>query len=98
MLRFYAKILLWVASGDAVNVARCWARAVVRIQKRCCQGVHWHIGGYRDGNITRQAYDAARGEGLLLDLLLGGFPGADAPSIGTDKTTWSRKSEGAGGN
>ena len=50
----------------------------------------WQIGGYRCGNITRQAFDAARGEGHFLDLLWGGFPGADAPSIGTDKTVYSK--------
>ena len=33
---------------------------------------------------------AARGEGHFLDLLWGGFPGADAPSIGTDKTVYSK--------
>ena len=49
----------------------------------------WQIGGYRCGNIVRQAVDAARGEGHFLDLLWGGFPGADAPSIGTDKTIYS---------
>ena len=48
----------------------------------------WQIGGLRCGNITRQAFDAARGEGHFLDLLWGGFPGADAPSIGTEKTVW----------
>ena len=50
----------------------------------------WQIGGYRCGNISRQAFDAARGEGHFLDLLWGGFPGADAPSIGTDKTVYSK--------
>ena len=42
------------------------------------------------GNVTRQAFDAARGEGHFLDLLWGGFPGADAPSIGTEKTAYAR--------
>ena len=51
----------------------------------------WQIGGYRCGNITRQAFDAARGEGHILDLLWGGFPGADAPSIGTDKTVYAQR-------
>ena len=50
----------------------------------------WQIGGYRCGNITRQAFDAARGEGHFLDLLWGGFPGADAPSIGTEKTVFEK--------
>ena len=50
----------------------------------------WQIGGYRCGNIVRQAFDAARGEGHCLDLLWGGFPGADAPSLGTDKTVYLR--------
>ena len=46
----------------------------------------WQIGGYRCGNMMRQALDAAREEGHFLDLLWGGFPGADAPSIGAEKT------------
>ena len=33
----------------------------------------------------------ARDEGHFLDLLWGGFPGADAPSIGTDKTVYWEK-------
>jgi hypothetical protein len=45
---------------------------------------------YRCGNITRQAFDAARGEGHFLGLLWGGFPGADAPSVGTEKTEYER--------
>ncbi len=49
------------------------------------------VAGYRCGNITRQAFDAARGEGHILDLLWGGFPGADAPSIGTDKTVYVKE-------
>ena len=53
----------------------------------------WQIGGYRCGNITRQAFDAARGEGHFLDLLWGGFPGADAPSVGTEKTIYLNKRE-----
>lgn len=53
----------------------------------------WQIGGYRCGNITRQSFDAARGEGHLLDLLWGGFPGADAPSIGTEKTVFVGKNK-----
>ena len=48
------------------------------------------IGGYRCDNVTRQAFDAARGSGHFLDLLFGGFPGADAPSIGTEKTVFRR--------
>ncbi len=35
----------------------------------------WQIGGYRCGNITRQAFDAVRGEGHFLDSFWGGFPG-----------------------
>ena len=40
--------------------------------------------------VTNVAFDAARGEGHFLDLLWGGFPGADAPSVGTDKEEWSK--------
>lgn len=39
--------------------------------------------------IRLNRIDAARGEGHFFDLLWGGFPGADAPSIGTDKTVYS---------
>ena len=56
------------------------------MKRRC-----WQIGGCRCGNITRQVFGAARGEGYSLDLLWGGFPGADAPSIGTDKTVYSKE-------
>ena len=58
----------------------------------------WQIGGCRCGNITRQAFDAARGEGHFLDLLWGGFPGADAPSIGTMKTVYERQTRMKGSN
>ena len=51
----------------------------------------WQIGGYRYGNIMRQAFDAARGEGHFLDLLWGGFPGADAPRVGTEKTVAAQR-------
>ena len=81
--------------GDAVEV---WAKDVedIGIAERYFENFAndrdrgsmawrcWQIGGYRCGNITRQAFDTARGEGHFLDLLWGGFPGADAPSLGTD--------------
>ena len=46
----------------------------------------WLPGGYRCGNITRQTFDAARGEGHFLDLRWGGFQCADAPSFGNEKS------------
>ena len=47
-------------------------------------------GGYTCGTVARQAFDAARGGWHILDLLWGGFPGADAPSIGTEKTIYHK--------
>ena len=47
----------------------------------------WQIDGYRCGNVTRQAFDAAR-DGARPSL--GGFPGADAPGVGTEKTVHAR--------
>ena len=52
----------------------------------------WRPGGYKCGNVSRQAFDAARGGAFyhFVDLLWGGFPGADAPSLGTERTVYSR--------
>ena len=47
----------------------------------------WQIGGYRCGNVTRQAFDAAR-DGARPSH--GRFPGAGAPSIGTEKTVLAK--------
>ena len=86
------KIELWSKDVDDIGIAERYMEQLAEDKDhgsmawRC-----WQIGGYRCGNITRQAFDAARGEYHWLDLLWGGFPGADAPSVGTDKTTWSRK-------
>ena len=93
------KVELWAKDVNDIGIAERYMEQLAEDKDRGSMAWRcWQIGGYRCGNITRQAFDAARGEGHFLDLLWGGFPGADAPSIGTDKTTWSRKSEGAGGN
>ena len=88
------KIELWAKDVDDIGVAERYMEQLAEDKDRGSMAWRcWQIGGYRCGNITRQAFDAARGEYHWLDLFWGGFPGADAPSIGTDKTTWSRKSE-----
>lgn len=84
-------IEMWAKDVDDIGIAErymenlAWEKDRGSMAWRC-----WQIGGYRCGNITRQAFDAARGEGHFLDLLWGGFPGADAPSIGTEKTVYQR--------
>ncbi len=88
------KVELWAKDVDDIGIAERYMEQLAEDKDRGSMAWRcWQIGGYRCGNITRQAFDAARGEGHFLDLLWGGFPGADAPSIGTDKTTWTRKSE-----
>ena len=55
----------------------------------------WQIGGYRCGNVTRQAFDAARGEGRFLDLRRGRSPRPTfvptRPSVGAEKTVYSKE-------
>ena len=86
------KIELWAKDVDDICIAERYMEQLAADKNRGSMAWRcWQIGGYRCGNITRQAFDAARGEYHWLDLLWGGFPGADAPSIGTEKTTWSRE-------
>ena len=88
------KIEIWAKVVDDIGIAERYMEQLAEDKDRGSMAWRcWQIGGYRCGNITRQAFDAARGEGHFFDLIWGGFPGADAPSIGTDKTTWTRKSE-----
>ena len=80
---------LWAKNVADIGIAERYMEQLAEDRDRgsmawCC----WQIGGYRCGNVTRQAFDAARGEGHFLDLLWGGFPGADAPSIGTAETVY----------
>ena len=89
------KIEMWAKDVDDIGIAAdvtALHRALEQLAEDKDRGSMawrcWQIGGYRCGNITRQAFDAARGEYHWLDLLWGGFPGADAPSIGTEKTTF----------
>ena len=85
------KIELWAKDVDDIGIAERYMEQLAEDKDRGSMAWRcWQIGGYRCGNITRQAFDAARGEGHFLDLLWGGFPGADAPSIGTDKTVYSK--------
>ena len=85
------KVELWAKDVDDIGVAERYMEQFAADENRGSMAWRfWQIGGYRCGNITRQAFDAARGEGHFLDLLWGGFPGADAPSVGTEKTVYSR--------
>ena len=81
------RIELWARDVADVGIAERYMELLAADENRGSMAWRcWQIGGNRCGNITRQAFDAARGEGHFLDLLCGGFPGADAPSAGTDKT------------
>ena len=83
------KVELWAKDVDDIGIAERYMEQLAEDKNRGSMAWRcWQIGGYRCGNITRQAFDAARGEGHFLDLLWGGFPGADAPSIGTEKTVY----------
>ncbi len=84
------KVKLWAKDVDDIGIAERYMENFAEDKDRGSMAWRcWQIGGYRCGNVTRQAFDAARGEGHFLDLLWGGFPGADAPSIGTEKTVYS---------
>ena len=86
------KVELWAKDVDDIGIAERYMEQLAEDKERGSMAWRcWQIGGYRCGNITRQAFDAARGEYHWLDLLWGGFPGSDAPSIGTEKTVWERK-------
>ena len=81
------KVELWTKDVEDIGVAERYMEQFAADENRGSMAWRcWQIGGYRCGNVTRQAFDAARGEGHFLDLLWGGFLGTDAPSIGTDKT------------
>lgn len=85
------KVELWAKDVDDIGIAERYMEQLAEDKDRGSMAWRcWQIGGYRCGNVTRQAFDAARGEGHFLDLLWGGFPDADAPSIGTDKTVYSK--------
>ena len=86
------KIELWAKDVDDIGIAERYMEQLADDRDRGSMAWRfWQIGGYRCGNITRQAFDAARGEYHWLDLLWGGFPGADAPSVGTEKTVYSKQ-------
>ncbi len=85
---------IWAKDVDDIGIAERYMEQFAADEDRGSMAWRcWQIGGYRCGNITHQAFDAARGEGHFLDLLWGGFPGADAPSIGTEKTVYSKPGE-----
>jgi hypothetical protein len=93
------KVELWATDVDDIGIAERFMEYLAEDKDRGSMAWRcWQIGGYRCGNITRQAFDAARGEGHSLDLLWGGFPGADAPSIGTVKTVYERQTRMKGSN
>lgn len=93
-----SKVELWARDVDDIGIAERYMEQLAADKERGSMAWRcWQIGGYRCGNITRQAFDAARGEGHFLDLLWGGFPGADAPSVGTDKTVYMKTRPGEGG-
>ena len=86
------KVEIWAKDVDDIGIAERYMEQLAEDKDRGSMAWRcWLIGGYRCGNITRQAFDAARGEGHFLDLLWGGFPGADAPSVGTEKTVYSKE-------
>lgn len=81
------RIQVWAKDVPDVGVAERYMENLAEDAERGSMAWRFFLpGGYRCGNISRQAFDAARGEYHWLDLLWGGFPGADAPSVGTDKT------------
>lgn len=80
---------IWAKDVDDIGVAERYMEQFAADEHRGSMLWRcWQVGGYRCGNISRQAFDAARGEGHVLDLLWGGFPGSDAPSFGTEKTVF----------
>ena len=80
---------LWAKDVADIGIAERYMEQLAEDRDRGSMAWRcWQIGGYRCGNVTRQAFDAARGEGHFLDLLWGGFPSADAPSIGTAETVY----------
>lgn len=86
------RVELWAKDVVDIGVAERYMEELAGDENRGSMAWRcWQIGGYRCGNIARQAFDAARGEGHFLDLLWGGFPGADAPSIGTEKKVWHKQ-------
>ena len=87
MPNYGSKVELWAKDVADIGVAERYMEQLAEDRDRGSMAWRcWQIGGYRCGNVTRQAFDAARGEGHFLDLLWGGFPGADAPSVGTAET------------
>ena len=85
------KIEFWAKDVDDIGIAERYMEQLAEDKDRGSMAWRcWQIGGYRCGNVTRQAFDAARGEYHWLDLLWGGFPGADAPSVGTEKTVYTK--------
>ena len=69
------KVELWAKDVNDIGIAERYMEQLAEDKDRGSMAWRcWQIGGYRCGNITRQAFDAARGEGHFLDLLLGRIP------------------------
>ena len=62
---------------NAIEAGRCYRKEVEQNNR---------IHSATATKDMRQMFDTARGKGHILDLLHGGFPGADAPSIGVIRT------------
>jgi len=61
------KIELWAKDVDDVGIAERYMEQFAADENRGSMAWRcWQIGGYRCGNIARQAFDAARGEGHFL--------------------------------
>ena len=57
------KIEIWAKDVDDIGVAERYMEQLAADRNRGSMAWRcWQIGGYRCGNITRQAFDAARGE------------------------------------
>ena len=64
------KVELWAKDVADIGIAERYMEQLAADKDRGSMAWRcWQVGGYRCGDITRQAFDAARGEGHFLDLL-----------------------------
>ena len=67
-------IEVWATDVADVGVAERYLENFANYKERGSMAWRcWQIGGSRCGNVTSQAFDAARGSGYFLDLLYGGL-------------------------